>query len=211
MSELGREETDCVVVTDRTNFYPESGGQAADQGFIINQNNQRFRVDHVLHLKGFTFHVGRVVNDSESTIKLNDIVQCSIDSKRRYETALNHTGVHLLNHAIRKHFSSEESIIQTNSIVTNDHLKFEFKFNERLYKPSVEDLRRIEEICQQLVRAQIPVYTSDDVRIDDSGEVPLNYPLRRLNDVLYPTSLRVVSLGAEWDQFLRLVIDNIIK
>lgn len=200
---------ECVLITDRTNFYPESGGQKSDQGFIINKNNnQKFRVTQVKHLKGLTFHLGTLVASDYPRLatRLNDKVVCSIDSRRRYAISLNHTGVHVLNHAIRKHFKSEHAIIQTNSIVSDDHFKFEFKFNEMLHKPTIEDLTSIQKICADLVQKSLPIYVQDGVRLETDELSAMNYPVRKLNDVLYPLNLRVVSLGIEWNKFTRLSI-----
>ena len=33
------------------------------------------------------------------------------------------------------------------------------------------------------------------------NNLALNYPLRKLNDVLYPRNLRLVSIGTEWKNF----------
>jgi alanyl-tRNA synthetase len=195
---------DCILITDRTNFYPESGGQISDTGYISNATKSvMFKVENVVHLQGFTFHSGRLVGDTTSaSISLNDSVVCSINKSKRFETSLNHTGVHLLNHAIRKHFNSENSIIQTNSVVNDTHLKFEFKFNEMLHKPSIEDLESIQKICMDLIRKSIPVYMNDGVIVDDDEISKSTYPVRKLNDVIYPSKLRVVSLGKKWDEFI---------
>lgn len=168
---------------------------------IKTPNSEVFRVEHVVHLKGYTFHCGCLEKTESSSIRVNDPVTCLIDSARRYQVSLNHTGVHVLNHALRQHFGAENAIIQTNSIVSDDHLKFEFKFNEMLYKPSVDDLTRVQKLCEEIVKRGVPVYTRDHVRLDVDDMSDLRYPVRKLNDVLYPLDIRVVSLGAEWDAF----------
>lgn len=200
----GKDDDEYVIITDRTNFYPESGGQQSDRG-VIKSSNQTFRVDKVVTLKGYTFHCGKLEN-SDASIKVNDHVECVIDSQRRYQTSLNHTGVHVLNHAIRKHFGFENSIIQTNSIVSDDHLKFEFKFNEILHKPTIDDLVKIQAICNEVVQKSVPVYINDAVNLDVDDLNRFRYPVRKLKDVLYPVNIRLVSLGAAWDKFERLIL-----
>jgi alanyl-tRNA synthetase len=121
---------------------------------------------------------------------------------------MNHTGVHLLNHAIRQNYGSEDSIIQVQSLVRDDSLKFEFKFNDLLDKPDDKMLRSIQETCQTLISAGLDVHVSDQVEWDDEKVKEFELPLRKLNDILYPRSVRVVSLGAKWDQFLKTKLNK---
>ena len=87
---------------DKTHFYPESGGQESDEGMLTFANGVKFRVTNVQHIQGHSFHVGKlIVDDVNTTIKVNDMVQMEVDAKKRYDTTMNHTAVHLLNHAIR--------------------------------------------------------------------------------------------------------------
>ena len=111
-------------------------------------------------------------------------------------------GIHLMNHALRKFYNSENSIIQTNSYVKNNSFKLEFKFGESLIKPSLEDVKGIEQICQDSIGKSLRIYTSDNVPLTEEVHAGLKYPLRKLNDVLYPKNVRVVSIGAEWKAFL---------
>lgn len=196
-------DDEYVLITDRTNFYPESGGQLSDRG-VMKSSEQIFQVEKVISLKGYTFHCGKLEKSSnETAIKVNDHVECMIDSTKRYQTSLNHTGVHVLNHAIRKHFGFENAIIQTNSIVSDDHLKFEFKFNEMMHKPTTDDLAKIQAICNEIIHKSVPVYTNDVVNLDVDDLTRFKYPVRKLNDILYPVNIRLVSLGASWDKFER--------
>ena len=89
---------ECIIVLDRTNFYPESGGQACDKGAFKNlQNpNLEFQITNVVHVQGFSFHVGKVVgtnNEISGFFNINDTVECLVDKKFRYNTTLNHTGL----------------------------------------------------------------------------------------------------------------------
>lgn len=188
---LGPNE-DCILILDRTNFYPESGGQQSDKGKIVLNTNDGLgvNIDHVAHIKGFSFHCGKSIE--LTNLSLNETVFCQVDKNLRYQTTLNHTAVHILNDSIRKHFKSENSILQTNSVVKNDSFKFEFKFNEMLIKPTIKDLEKIQLICNDTIKKSIPVYIEDDVQIDDQ-------PARKLSDILYPSKVRVVNVGSKLD------------
>lgn len=186
----------------------------SDRGVIvINNGVTKFHVTQVTNLKGLTFHCGKFeTTPHTASIKLSSdsslarpTVSCQIDALRRYQISLNHTGVHIVNHALRWHFGAEHSIIQMNSVVGEDHFKFEFKFNEMMHKPTVEDLTSAQAICNDLIRRAVPVYANQSTRIDDLDDTEMRakfkYPVRKLNDVLYPVNIRVVSLGASWDKF----------
>jgi alanyl-tRNA synthetase len=47
---------------------------------------------------GYVFHVGQV----QGVLKVGDKVMASIDSKRRYRIAANHTMTHVLNYGLRE-------------------------------------------------------------------------------------------------------------
>lgn len=191
-----KQNQDCILILDKTNFYPQSGGQQSDKGFIFKNKNPIFQVENVVHLKGYSFHIGKSLGE----LNVNDLVECLVDKSLRYETTLNHSAVHLLNHSIRKHYKNENSILQTNSLVKNNSFKFEFKFNEIISKPSLNDLQKIQFICNDLVQKSIPIFIQDKVSIENENE--FNFPLRKLNDILYPRKLRIVSIGSNWNGFL---------
>ncbi len=142
--------------------------------------------------------MGRLLDNQ---ININDSIICEINKTKRYNITLNHTGVHLLNHALRNYYKSEKSIIQINSIVKNESLKFEFSFNQSLKKPDLIDIKSIELICKQLIEKSLNIYTVNNIK-NGFDETKLNYPLRKLNDVLYPIDLRIVSIGTDWSNFL---------
>ncbi len=107
----------------------------------------------------------------------------------------------MLNHAIRKHYGNENAIIQTSSHVKDKTLRLEFKFFENLKKPSIQDMPGIESICAQLIKDSLNIYVTDDVDLNEDNVV-FNYPLRKLKDVLYPSKVRVVSIGTDWKNFV---------
>lgn len=47
---------------------------------------------------GYVLHIGEV----QGVLKVGDTVKASIDSKRRYRIAANHTMTHVLNYALRE-------------------------------------------------------------------------------------------------------------
>ena len=87
---------------DRSNFYPEGGGQVSDQGFIKFEHGQVFQVSNVQHIQDYSFHVGKFIeNPMKQNIQVKDNARLEVDAQKRYDTTMNHTTVHLLNHALR--------------------------------------------------------------------------------------------------------------
>ena len=58
-----------------------------------------------------------------------------------------------------------------------------------------------------MIKKALNIYTTDNVR-NNLDEIKLKYPLRKLNDVLYPLELRVVSIGTDWTNFSNSSTNN---
>jgi alanyl-tRNA synthetase len=100
------------VFLDRTAFYPESGGQPADQGTLAG-----IAVLDVVEEGG---EVAHLLTESPST----EVVQGSIDWRRRFDHMQQHTGQHVLSAAFEKaggyktvsfHLGTETSTIDLDS------------------------------------------------------------------------------------------------
>jgi alanyl-tRNA synthetase len=98
------------VVTDRTNFYAEMGGQVADHGRmeVLSEAKSHskdkhdggvFIVEHVASFGGYVLHVGYV---ERGEIRVGDSVALEVDDERREQIASNHTATHLVNFALRR-------------------------------------------------------------------------------------------------------------
>ena len=200
----------CIVVLDKTNFYSEKGGQQSDFGEIqiTNDSILSVKVDYVEQLQGYVFHYG-VYGIAETTeqqsspdLKVNESVLCNVDGQKRFNSTMNHTGVHILNHSIRSFYNEENSIIQVNSSAKEHNLKFEFLLNrKKLDKPDKNDMKSIEAICKNIVDKGLPIYESK-VDLDVIDLKSNQQPVRRLRDVLYPRNVRVVSIGEKLDYLL---------
>jgi alanine--tRNA ligase len=83
---------DDYVILDRTQFYPTSGGQINDTGYING--------DEVLDV----FKQGKVIIHKLKNIsfKVGDIVKCHVDEDRRKQLAEHHTSTHIINAAAKK-------------------------------------------------------------------------------------------------------------
>ena len=88
-----------------------------------------------------------------------------------------------------------------NSTVKSHGLHFEFAFNEKMATLGPADLKSIETICQDLIEKSLPICVADKVNLDKEIQEDPAHSLRKLKDVLYPFNVRVVTVGADWNNF----------
>ncbi|PTA70590.1 MULTISPECIES: alanine--tRNA ligase [unclassified Stenotrophomonas] len=134
-----------IVITDKTPFYAESGGQVGDTG-VLTGNGVRLAVDDTQKFAGqFHGHVGTL---SEGGLKVGDVLAGQVDGERRGATILNHSATHLLHAALREVLGTH--VQQKGSLVAPDRLRFDFSHFQPI---SAEELAVIERKVNQQVRA----------------------------------------------------------
>ncbi len=115
-------DVDAVIVTDKTAFYAESGGQVGDTG-VITGDGFTFKVENTTKTNdGVFLHFGKIVDGSE--LKLGDTVKASVDSERRTAIARNHTAAHILQAALRETLGSH--VEQAGQLVNENAVRFDF-------------------------------------------------------------------------------------
>jgi len=84
------------LVLNRSAFYPTSGGQVYDTGWLISKDNERSRVSEVAETDD-----GKVVHYLEAPVRLKvgDSVRGCIDRERRRDHMQQHSGQHVLSAA----------------------------------------------------------------------------------------------------------------
>ncbi|CDH55480.1 alanyl-trna synthetase [Lichtheimia corymbifera JMRC:FSU:9682] len=177
------------ILTDKTNFYAESGGQEYDTGSIITLDGEtEFAVQDCQSFGGYVLHIGYL---KYGQLKIDSDVELSFDALRRHPLKNNHTGTHILNFALRKVLG--ENVDQKGSLVAPEKLRFDFSFKSALTTPQ---LAETEKICNEMISKNDPVY---------SKEVPLPvakaiHGLRAVFGETYPDPVRVVSVGYDVDE-----------
>jgi alanyl-tRNA synthetase len=171
------------VVLDTTPFYSEAGGQVGDSGHLTN-DGCRFDVEETLQFGKYVLHVGRV---SSGGLRRGDDITAQINENNRTDIQSNHSGTHLLNHALRAVFGEE--IQQRGSRVDDDRLRFDFSHQHSMTR---EEVLTVETLVNKAI--------NDDLRVD-SEEVPLAnakeiHGVRAVFGEQYPDPVRVVSIGA---------------
>ncbi|ORZ17358.1 mitochondrial and cytoplasmic alanine-tRNA ligase Ala1 [Absidia repens] len=177
------------ILTDKTNFYAESGGQEFDTGNMMTlDGNAEFIVMDCQLFGGYVLHVGYL---KYGQLKCEDQVELSFDEQRRFSLRNNHTATHLLNYALRQVL--DESIDQRGSLVARDKLRFDFSHKSPV---SLTQLAHVESICNEFVTNDIPVY-SKPVALPIAKTIQ---GLRAVFGETYPDPVRVVSIGVDVDQ-----------
>ncbi len=137
------------IFLDRTPFYAESGGQVGDTGTITTDSGTAEVGDTTFALPNLRRHEARI---TEGSITPGQLATAAIDFARRDRIRRNHTGTHLLHHALRTVLG--EHVKQAGSLVAPDRLRFDFSH----YAPlTAEEIERIEQIVNEETLANTPV------------------------------------------------------
>lgn len=170
-----------IVVSDKTSFYAQGGGEVADTGFIKSAN-AKARVNDVQKKNDIYFHYVEVI---EGSLNIDDTCTFEVDRERRLDITRNHSATHLLDQALIDVLGDE--IHQAGSLVDNDKLRFDFTYKEAL---SESQIRKIEDIVNEKIREQLPV-KKEIVPYKKSQEMGAI----GLFEDKYKEDVRVVSIG----------------
>jgi alanyl-tRNA synthetase len=131
------------LVTDRTPFYAESGGQVGDRG-EIQLDGAHFAVEDTIRPRdGLTVHRGRMTRGS---LDLGAAVELLVDGPLRAATRRNHSATHLLHWALRSVVGPHA--MQKGSLVGPDRLRFDYSAAQALTAVEIE---AIEDLVNQRV------------------------------------------------------------
>jgi len=138
------------VVLDRTAFYPEGGGQACDLGYFILPNGSRVKVVDVQKVGDVVVHKVEGGGITEGLV-----VRGVIDWLRRFSLMRHHTATHIVLGAARKVLGNH--VWQAGAEKRVDGARLDITH----YKPlSEEEVRRIEEIANEVIDEGVPVRAS---------------------------------------------------
>ncbi|MBR4864259.1 MAG: alanine--tRNA ligase, partial [Oscillospiraceae bacterium] len=132
-----------VIVLNKTPFYAEMGGQAADHGVLL-FGDSRFEITDVQKDKGGRYlHTGIMRSGS---LKVDDIVCAAIDVERRKAIMRAHSATHLLQKALKAVLG--DHVHQAGSLVEPDRLRFDFSHYSAV---TAEELAKIDAMVQAAV------------------------------------------------------------
>ncbi len=149
-------DEDKIVLQD-TIFYPESGGQASDEGKIIREDKE-FKVIKVKKEDGKVVHYLNKLG-----LKNGEKVKCIIDWDKRYKLMRSHTAAHILG-AI---FQKEMNALVTGNQITSEKIRMDFN----LENPDREKLKKLVEKANDIIKKNLEV-TSYEMKREDVEKNP---------------------------------------
>lgn len=177
---VSKGKTQFHVVTNITPFYPESGGQIGDTGFM----EQHGRIYQVLDTRKENNLIIHVLEDFPTTP--DSEFKAVVDVEKRRLTANNHSATHLMHEALRKILGTH--VEQKGSYVGPDYLRFDFS---HFSKMTHEEIKQVEAFVNQKIRENIP--------IDEHRSIPMQ-EARNMGALMffgekYGEKVRVVRYG----------------
>ncbi|MCW7755263.1 alanine--tRNA ligase [Desulfobotulus sp. H1] len=181
-------EGDLELVTDRTPFYAESGGQAGDRGFIRTKSFEMKVTDTLKDPTGFFIHKGKIVSGS---LAKGEEVILSVDSAARAGTERNHTATHLLHAALRDVVG--DHVKQSGSLVGPDRLRFDFTHFSGIDRSVLDTVERW---VNEKIRENVPV-NSEVMQAEEAFKTGAT----ALFEEKYGDEVRVISLDTFSKEF----------
>jgi alanyl-tRNA synthetase len=178
------EDTEVIVILDKTVFYAESGGQVGDSGYLHSDSGTIEIVD-CQKSGDHHLHIGRVLSGEIST---GQQIVAKVDNKVRQATALNHSATHLMHAALQQVLG--EHVTQKGSLVNSERLRFDFSHSEAV---SAEQIRQIEHI----VNRQILLNSSVDTAVMSMDDAKAKGAMALFGEK-YAHEVRVLSMGGDF-------------
>ncbi len=171
-----------MIVTAKTPFYAEMGGQVGDTGVIYSDKAEAQVVTTRKNAEDIYMHEVKVTKGS---FAMDDTVTLEIDKVRRMSICRNHTATHLLDKALRDVLGTH--VAQAGSLVSDDRLRFDFSHFEAM---TTEQIKETERIVNEKILECIDVKTRE-LPIDEAKKLGAI----ALFGEKYGDVVRVVSAG----------------
>lgn len=140
------------LITEKTCFYGEAGGQAGDCGTIFNDSVTVEISTAIRPLPDLIVHRGQV---TAGTIRCGDTVMLRVDREKRQATANNHTATHILHAVLRQVLGNH--VKQAGSLVNAERLRFDFTHFAPL---STDELETIETLVNERIQQNTPLFVN---------------------------------------------------
>jgi Ser-tRNA(Ala) deacylase AlaX len=139
------------VVTERTPFYGEAGGQVGDRGVIFHEEFSLEVENTIKPMEHLIIHQAKV---KRGKVKEGMTAVLQVEEERRRAIALNHTATHLLQAVLREVLG--DHVHQAGSLVSPERLRFDFTHFASMER---EELERVEALVNRKIRENLKVET----------------------------------------------------
>lgn len=170
-----------ILITAKTSFYGEGGGQAGDKGFGASPHG-KIHIYNTTKQNEIYLHHFEVL---EGQLQVSEEIQLSVEGSERRQTAANHSATHLLHAALRSVLGTH--VGQAGSLVDSSRLRFDFTHPKAI---STDDLQKIE----ALVNGEIAKGHSVSCNVKSHAEA-LKDGAMALFGEKYGDEVRVVKMG----------------
>ena len=155
-----KKQTFYELVLDNTPFYGEMGGQVGDCGVLVSEN-ETVNVIDTKRENNQSIHIVKELPKNPEA----DFMAC-VDTDKREASAANHTATHLLDYALKQVLG--DHVEQKGSYVSPDTLRFDFS---HFQKVTDEELRRVEQIVNDMIRQDIPLDEHRDTPLEEAKKM----------------------------------------
>ena len=170
------------IVSDKTSFYAESGGQVGDVGTITTVSGKCEVLDTQKVVAGKIAHKIKVV---EGAVSAGQKAHFAVDKKTRWGVMRNHSCAHLLQAALREVLG--EHVHQAGQLVDADRLRFDFSHFDAM---TAEEKMKVEVLVNTYILEAL------DIRVE---EMPIDEAKKlgamALFGEKYGETVRVVTMG----------------
>ena len=168
----------------------ESGGQVADAGTIDFEGGQLEVLDVQRPIKGLVVHQVRVL---DGQLEPERLLHARVDPEWRTGARQAHSGTHVVHAALREVLGP--TALQSGSYNRPGYLRLDFGWTSAL---SPEQVRDIELVSQQALRADLPV-AWDYMTLEQAKEWGA---IALFGETYDNTKVRVVEIGGPWSREL---------
>ncbi|MFL2653655.1 MAG: alanine--tRNA ligase [Dehalococcoidia bacterium] len=173
------------IITDKSPFYAEKGGQVGDKGTGISKTGEFNIIDTISPYGGIFVHKSKM---KSGEITKNSTIKLIVEEERREKIKRNHTATHLLHAALREIIGIH--VRQSGSLVHPDYLRFDFTSLESLDESS---LKNIEFKVNEYIRNNIEVEVCNTTynKAIEEGAIAFF-------DDKYDNDVRTIRIDAPW-------------
>ncbi len=169
------------LVFDKTPFYPESGGQVGDKGYLEAENGEVVYIIDTKKENNLIVHIAKNLPRHPE-----EVHTAVVDQKQRLRAASNHTATHLLHEALRHVLGTH--VTQKGSMVHSGYLRFDFAHFAKL---TDEELQQVEDYVNARIRDGLPLEEFRQMPYDEA----IDLGAMALFGEKYDDKVRVIKFG----------------